>query len=280
MAFLQNNYKTVSCERTRYTFDLHHTLVFMLRRFVRHSCLPRAYFLTAVLVSTGLLSACDSSQTHETTQETSEPAANTAISPTITPSPTVTAPHPTPRLTLLPESTIAFTAQPLDVAMEGRFADFSAIVDLDPTQTDSDALQHAKIQMVVDTRSITVGMHDADEELQTGNAWFGATALNAAATLGGISPKAVFESSLITSPSPNQFEITGTLTIKGTTQPLTTLATVEPIADADGSTQWRVQGGFPIQRLDYNIGTAPWNDTSIVADTVEVRYALLFSQTP
>lgn len=169
-----------------------------------------------------------------------------------------------PTLQLLPESSIAFTAEQIGVPLQGRFRTFSADVQLDPVRTDANALSAATIALTVDTHSITVGVADTDKEL-TGDAWFGSSA-------GGQSGQASFTSSLITSPADGVFEITGMLTIKGKSHALTTTATAKPEAPE----KWLVTGSFPLQRLAFDIGTSPWDDTSIVADKVDVQYSLLF----
>lgn len=171
--------------------------------------------------------------------------------------------HALPELQLLPESNIAFTAEQIGVPLEGRFKAFTASVRLDPLHTDVDTLAAASIHLTVDTHSITVGVPDTDKEL-TGDAWFGRTG----------EKQAVFVSSVVASPSENTFEVTGMLTINGKSRALTTLATAEPL---DGG-KWLVTGSFPLQRLAFDVGTSPWDDTSVVADKVDVRYSLQFMQ--
>lgn len=169
-----------------------------------------------------------------------------------------------PILQLLPESSIAFTAEQIGVPLQGRFRTFAADVQLDPNRTDAAALAAAAVALTVDTHSITVGVADTDKEL-IGAAWFGGSA-------NGQSKQANFTSSLVTSPADGVFEITGMLTIKGKSHAVTTVAT----AETTPSGKWLVTGSFPLQRLAFDIGTSPWDDTSIVADKVDVQYSLLF----
>lgn len=168
-----------------------------------------------------------------------------------------------PLLKLLPDSQLTFTAEQIGVPVEGRFKTFDAQVRLDPTAQDIGSLEKASIRFVVDTSSASVGMADTDAELQ-GAAWFGGVAQQ----------QAIFTSSLITQASPDSYEITGTLSIKNKNQPVTTTVKVAPAGDK----QWLVTGGFPIERLAFDIGTSPWDDTSIVKNTVDVVFQLRFTQ--
>lgn len=241
-----------------------------------------ARYLLPALAVLSILSGCDSQSDARTeaeaeadagtatavTADAAEPATDTASQGAAEDSTTAAgdSSHATqtlPELKLLPESSVSFTAEQIGVPLEGRFRTFTASVRLDPSRTDVETLAAAAIRLTVDTHSITVGVPDTDKEL-TGNAWFGRAD----------GQQAVFVSSVVASPSPNTFEVTGMLTINGKSRALTTLAT----AEAQGEGRWLVTGSFPLQRLSFDIGTSPWDDTSVVADKVDVRYSLQFLQ--
>ena len=68
-----------------------------------------------------------------------------------------------------------------------------------------------------------------------------------------------------------QYEIAGTLTIKGISQ-----HAVVPIAvskDAAGNTV--AEGTFAVKRLDYKIGEGEWADTETVANEVVVTFRMV-----
>lgn len=234
-----------------------------------------ARYLLPALAVLSILSGCDSQSDARTeadaeadagtatavTADAAEPATDTASQGAAGDSSHAT--QTLPELKLLPESSVSFTAEQIGVPLEGRFRTFTASVRLDPSRTDVETLAAAAIRLTVDTHSITVGVPDTDKEL-TGNAWFGRAD----------GQQAVFVSSVVASPSPNTFEVTGMLTINGKSRALTTLAT----AEAQGEGRWLVTGSFPLQRLSFDIGTSPWDDTSVVADKVDVRYSLQFLQ--
>ena len=84
-------------------------------------------------------------------------------------------------------------------------------------------------------------------------------------------PQASFRSSAIKATAPGRYEVSGQLTIKGRSQPLTV-----PVQLA-GNT---ATGSFAIKRLVFGIGSGDWADTSLVADEVQVRFRLQLSGLP
>lgn len=148
---------------------------------------------------------------------------------------------------------VQFVFKQMNVPVEGTFKRFSAQVHFDPKQPEK---SQARIE--VDLRSIDTGIPEADAEAQSPE-WF-----DTART-----PTASFVSTAVRNPSPDRYDVTGRLTIKGRTQEIT----VPVRAQRDGAATV-YEGRFSLKRLDFAIGEGIWTDTSAVANEVEVRFRL------
>lgn len=161
---------------------------------------------------------------------------------------------------LLPaQSQIDFTAKQMGVPVQGHFGKFAAQVAFDPKQPAA-----AKIALAIDLGSATMGAPEADAELPKPT-WFDAAHF----------PQAKFQSTGVKAGSPGHLEVTGTLTIKGVSRPLTVPVT---LTQAGGVTT--ATGGFALKRLDFKIGEGEWADTSMVANDVQVHFKLALSGVP
>jgi polyisoprenoid-binding protein YceI len=161
---------------------------------------------------------------------------------------------------LLPaQSEIGFTARQMGVPVQGHFGKFGAQVAFDPKQPAA-----AKIALSIELASATMGVPEADAELPKA-AWFDTAR----------SPRATFQSTAVKQVSPGHLEVSGTLTIKGASRPLTVPVT---LTQAGGVTT--ASGGFALKRLAFKIGDGEWADTSMVADDVQVNFKLALSGVP
>ncbi len=86
-------------------------------------------------------------------------------------------------------------------------------------------------------------------------------------------PQARFEARGATPAGPGKFTIEGTLQIKGVTQPVKV-----PLTFNESAGQWIFTGELPIKRLDYKLGATEWEDTSIVANEVVVKFKVVASK--
>ncbi len=162
--------------------------------------------------------------------------------------------------TLLPaQSEITFTSTQMGVPVDGRFRKFDAKVVLDPKKPEA-----GSVALTIDAASATLGVPETDAEFVKPN-WFD-TAKFAQAT---------FKSTAIKALGGGRFEVAGTLTIKGMSQPLTVPVTVTP-----SGTNAIAAGSFTIKRLVFKIGEAEWADTSLVANDVQVRFKLALAGLP
>lgn len=168
--------------------------------------------------------------------------------------------HAQPAATLDPvRSEIVFTSTQMGVPIEGRFRKFDARIALDPKQPAS-----GSVSLTIDAASATLGIAETDAELVKPN-WFD-TAKFAQAT---------FKSSSVKGLDGGRFEVAGTLSIKGSAQPI-----VVPVVVTQSGATSIATGTFTIKRLTYKIGEAEWADTALVANDVTVRFKLALTGLP
>lgn len=153
-------------------------------------------------------------------------------------------------------SQISFLFKQMNVPVEGTFRKFTGNVAFDPARPEA-----SKAELEVDLNSIDTGTDDGDVEAKR-KPWFNTQMF----------PSAKFVSTSIQTKAPDQYQVTGKLTIKGRTNDVSAPVTVK--RDAAGT--W-FEGSFPIRRLQYAIGEGSWDDTETVADEVQVRFKMLLA---
>lgn len=159
--------------------------------------------------------------------------------------------------TVQPEkSSIAFVSKQMGVAVNGKFTKFTAQVAFDPAKPEA-----GKVNISIDLASIDAGSKDANDEV-VGKQWFNVKAF----------PAATFVSTAIKSAGGGKYEVTGPLTIKGKSQPVTATFTVK--AEPAAAT---FDGSFVLKRIDYAVGEGPWADVSMVANDVTVNFHVVAS---
>lgn len=151
------------------------------------------------------------------------------------------------------QSSITFVSKQMNVPVEGSFRKFTAQISVDPAKPET-----GKASIELDLASIDTGNTDADEEV-AGKAWFDTKN----------SPVASFTSGSIAGLGNGRYEATGRMTIKGKTLDIKTSFTLRQTSGV-----LLIEGAFPLKRLDFNIGTGIWADTSVVADEVQIRFSL------
>ncbi|MEP7155965.1 MAG: YceI family protein [Betaproteobacteria bacterium] len=149
------------------------------------------------------------------------------------------------------KSRIAFVSKQMGVAVNGTFPKFAAQVAFDPANPAT-----GKVNISIDLASIDAGSKDANDEV-VGKQWFNVKSF----------PAATFVSTGIKSVAGGKYEVTGPLTIKGKSQPVTATFT----AKAEGASA-TFDGSFVLKRIDYAVGEGPWADVSIVANDVTVNF--------
>lgn len=150
------------------------------------------------------------------------------------------------------KSEITFGYKQMGVAMDGRFKTFAAKMALDPNK-----LNRAKVSFDVDLASFETGT-EADQEVQ-GKSWFNTSAF----------PKAQFTAHQIKAVGPQQWEVSGSLNLKGKSVELKF-----PLQYQSQGKTAVFKGQFALRRADFGIGEGPWSKFDIVANDVQVRFQL------
>ena len=162
--------------------------------------------------------------------------------------------HAAPYQAIVPaKSSVTFSYKQMGVAMDGRFKKFAAQVNFDPTKA-----EQAKASFEVDLASVDAGSSEADDEVVT-KSWFNATAF----------PKASFVAKQIKQTAPNQYEVQGTLSIKGLTRDVKF-----PMRHTPQGKDGLLTGGFTLKRADYSIGEGMWAKFDVVANDIQVNFSL------
>lgn len=151
------------------------------------------------------------------------------------------------------QSEIAFVSRQMGVPVEGRFKQWSAQIAFDPKNAAA-----GKVGFTIQTGSASFGSPETDAEVPKAP-WFNVARF----------PTASFASSAIKPLGGGRFEVTGTLSIKGGSQPV-----VVPVTVTQAGATSTASGSFTIKRLDFKIGEGEWTDTSMVANDVTVKFKL------
>lgn len=155
------------------------------------------------------------------------------------------------------KSSVTFNYKQMGVAMDGRFKKFAAQVNFDPAKA-----EQGKASFEVDLASVDAGSSEADQEVVT-KSWFNAAAF----------PKAQFVAKQIKATGPNQYEVLGTLTLKGLTRDVKF-----PMKHTAQGKDGLLTGGFTLKRADYTIGEGMWAKFDVVANDIQVNFSLTASQ--
>lgn len=149
------------------------------------------------------------------------------------------------------QSRVSFVSRQMGVPVEGSFKSFDADVDFDP-----DDAKRSRASITIHLDSIDAGSDEATVEIKR-KPWFDVKN----------HPRAEFVSTSLAALGGGRYRVSGTMTMKGRTKPVSTDFVVRAIGGI------RVfEGRFVLKRLDFAIGEGAWSDTSTVAGEVEVSY--------
>lgn len=151
------------------------------------------------------------------------------------------------------QSRLNFTYQQMGVPMEGQFRKFDGQLNFDPAVP-----EQGKAVIEVDLSSIDTGLPEADSEV-TGQDWFAVAEY----------PVARFESHAIRAAGDSNYEVDGTLSIRGQSRELTIPATFKETND-----RGVFSGNFTLLRGDFGIGQGMWSGFDMVANEVQVNFEL------
>ena len=162
--------------------------------------------------------------------------------------------HAAPYQAIVPaKSSVTFSYKQMGVAIDGRFKKFAAQVNFDPAKADA-----AKASFEVELASVDAGSSEADDEVVT-KSWFNAAAF----------PKATFVAKQFKQTAPNQYEVSGTLSIKGQSREVKF-----PMKHTAQGKDGVLTGGFTLKRGDFNIGEGMWAKFDVVANDIQVNFSL------
>jgi len=156
-----------------------------------------------------------------------------------------------PLKTDVARSSVSAVFKQMDVPVESSFKRFDARIDYDAAHPDK-----ASARVDIDTASFDMGQADYNKEIAK-KEWFNSAQF----------PKATFVSSSIKPAGAGKLTVTGKLTIKGKTADVSFPLNVKP----EGGKQV-FEGQLPIKRRVFNVGEGEWQDTSIVADDIVIKF--------
>ncbi|MFZ5548369.1 MAG: YceI family protein [Pseudomonadota bacterium] len=151
------------------------------------------------------------------------------------------------------QSQLGFVSKQMGVPVEGKFSKWTAQISFDPKKPEA-----GKVSFTIDTGSAGFGSPETDAEVPKAP-WFNVAKF----------PQATFQSSNMKALGGGKYEVTGKLSIKGSTKDV-----VVPVALAQAGGTTTATGAFTIKRLDFKIGEGEWADTSMVANDVQVKFKL------
>lgn len=159
-----------------------------------------------------------------------------------------------------PPAPVQFTAHQMGVAVTGSFSRVTSHLQVDPVHPAS-----ASGSVVIDSNSIDLEAADYTDSLKEAE-WLDASKFpQASFTLADLHPQGA-----------GSYSARGSLTIKGITHSVT--VPVRLASDASGAL--RASGQFDIHRLDYQLGTGEWADTSTIDNNVSIAFNVPLGKAP
>jgi cytochrome b561/polyisoprenoid-binding protein YceI len=155
---------------------------------------------------------------------------------------------------ILPEqSRLAFTATQYGQAFEGTFT-FDGRIVFDP-----DHLDRSLADISIDISSIKTGSDDRDGQAKSAE-WFDVEKF----------PKARFVTETFESTGANQYAVTGKLTIRDVTLPVSFPFTLTIEKQEQGPRTAEMRAELTLNRLDFGVGQGQWKGTETIADAVKI----------
>jgi polyisoprenoid-binding protein YceI len=152
------------------------------------------------------------------------------------------------------KSTVSFVFTQMNVPVEGTFKRLNGTVSFDPL-----APRRARADINIDLGSVDAGSDEANDAV-VGKPWFNVAAF----------PSARFVTSAVRPLGNNQFEVAGTISIKGHSMPVQA-----PAAFHREGPYGVFEGKFTLKRADYSIGEGSWAAFDTVANEVQVKFRLV-----
>ncbi len=155
-------------------------------------------------------------------------------------------------------SEITFGYSQMNVKMDGRFAELKATeLYFDPDQP-----AQAKVTIEVALAGVDAGYDEANAELAK-DEWLAIAA----------HPIATFTSKTVEPLGERRYQVTGDLSIKGISRPVTV-----PVTFTEDGDTGVFEGEFTFQRADFDVGEGEWRDFSIVANDIRIAFRMVAIQ--
>jgi polyisoprenoid-binding protein YceI len=158
-------------------------------------------------------------------------------------------------------SEVAFRVRHLLTKIQGRFTDFAGTIQFDPAQPDRSSLQ-----FTINAASIDTDTTDRDQHLRSDD-FFAVEKF----------PTLTFVSSRVTRKSDDQFDVAGTLTIRGTAKDVTLpVSYLGEAKDPWGNARVGFETELTINRKDYGLtwNTALETGGFLVGDEVKISVSV------
>ena len=156
---------------------------------------------------------------------------------------------------VLPGSTLTFGTSFEGEAFEGSFAKFTPKIEFDPKQ-----LAASRFDVAIELASADTKNDERDDALR-GTGFFNSKK----------APQARYLATKFRALGGNRYAADGALTLNGVSKPVTLEFTWTP------GTQTVLAGSAAVKRLDFNVGTGEWSDTSELPNEVKIRTRLLLA---
>ena len=155
------------------------------------------------------------------------------------------------------QSELTFTAVQAGAPFQGRFEKFAADIRFDPSD-----IANSRFEVKIDMASVNSKDSERDDTLRSADLfdtrqW----------------PTATYVAERFEHRGGAKFTALGKLTLRGVTREVPIAFTFE----TTNSGAW-LKGTGKLNRLDFGVGQGEWNDTSSVANEVQVQYALLLTK--
>lgn len=155
------------------------------------------------------------------------------------------------------KSRVGFVINQMNVPVEGSFGRYAVKATFDPARPETGAFR-----VELDIASIDTGSVEGNGEAKR-PAWFDTARY----------PKASFVSKTLRRDAPGIFTVSGELTLKGRTLPLSVPFILTPQRGGG----WLASGRAVLKRSQFDIGGGEWADPSVVADDLEARFKILLN---
>lgn len=152
------------------------------------------------------------------------------------------------------ESSLSFTAVQNGAPVTGKFTNFTGNIDFDLNQ-----LGESNVKIIIDVGSISDAYNQLSDTLKAPE-WFDVK----------LFPQAIFQSTGFVKTGDKTFQVSGNLTIRDKTLPVTLTLTQEEYSQ----TKARMKGTTTIKRTAFGVGQGEWADTKTVKDDVQVDFII------